>query len=52
MKPKQERATVNYEKNKDKLVEFGWAMEDLKTTLMDPILWIADSGATVHSTSI
>ena len=42
---------VDYEKNEDKVVEFGWTMEDLETILMGPKLWISDSGATFNTTS-
>ena len=42
---------VNYEKNEDKVVEFGWTMEDLETMLINSTLWIADPGATINSTS-
>jgi hypothetical protein len=33
------------------LVEFGWSVEDLETTLTDSRIWIADTSATVHTTS-
>jgi len=37
--------------NKEKTVEFGWAVEDLESKLLDPRIWIADTGATAHSTA-
>jgi Zinc knuckle len=47
-RPKQEKAAVSIEKQKS--VEFRWSVEDLKTALTDPRIWIADTGATVHTT--
>jgi len=38
-------------KIKEKTVEFGWAVEDLESKLLDPRIWIADTGATAHSTA-
>jgi hypothetical protein len=46
---KQEKAAVSIEKQKS--VEFGWSVEDLEMALTDPRIWIADTGATVHTTS-
>jgi hypothetical protein len=38
-------------RSSDKVVEYCWAINDLETTLTDPDLWIADTGATFHSTA-
>jgi hypothetical protein len=48
----KEKAIIAVESKKnEKIIRYGWAVEDLETTLMDPNIWIADTGATVHSTS-
>jgi hypothetical protein len=50
--PGKEKTIFDVElKKNEKIIEYGWAVEDLETTLMDPDIWIADIGATVHSTS-
>jgi hypothetical protein len=43
--------SVEKKRSSEKVVEYCWAINDLKTTLTDPNLWIADIGATVHSTA-
>jgi hypothetical protein len=43
--------SVKKQRSSEKIVEYFWAMKDLETTLTDPDLWIADTGATVHSTA-
>jgi hypothetical protein len=42
--------TVMDSKKDEKLVEYGWTSQD-KFQVEDPTIWIADTGATVHSTS-
>jgi hypothetical protein len=51
-KPSEEKAVIAVKSKKnDKIIEHSWAVEDLEKTLMDPKIWIADTEATVHSTS-
>jgi hypothetical protein len=51
-KPSKEKAVIAVESKKnEKTIEYGWAVEDLETTLMDPNIWIADTGAAILSTS-
>jgi hypothetical protein len=51
-KPTNEKAAIAIETKKDeKIVKYGWALEDIEKTLTDSQIWIADTGATVHSTS-
>ena len=38
-------------KSMDNQIEYGWVNDDLGVSLLDPDIWIADTGATVHSTS-
>jgi hypothetical protein len=43
--------SVEKKRSSEKVVEYCWTIKDLETTLTDPDLWIADIGATVHSTA-
>jgi hypothetical protein len=43
--------SVEKKKGAEKFVRYCWAIKDLGTTLTDPDVWIADTGATVHSTA-
>jgi hypothetical protein len=43
--------SVEKKRSSEKVVKYCWAIKDLETTLTDPDLWIADTGATVHSTA-
>jgi hypothetical protein len=43
--------SVEKKRSSEKVVKYCWAIKDLEPTLIDPDLWIADTGATVHSTS-
>jgi Zinc knuckle len=50
----QEKAAITVEKSEkgeEKSVEFGWVNDDLEGLLTNSNLLIADTGATVHSTS-
>jgi hypothetical protein len=38
-------------KNGDTQIEYGWINDDIGVSLLDPTIWIADTGATVHSTA-
>jgi mRNA degradation ribonuclease J1/J2 len=51
-KPSKEKAIIAVKSKKNEnIVKYGWANQDLETTLMDPNIWIANTGATVNSTS-
>jgi SepF-like predicted cell division protein (DUF552 family) len=52
-KPSEEKMNISVEKkmSSEKVAKYCWAIKDLETTLTDPNLWIADTGATVHSTA-
>jgi hypothetical protein len=53
-KGSQEKAAITVkkkEKGYEKSVEFGWVNNDLEELLANSKLWIADTGARVHSTS-
>jgi hypothetical protein len=49
----QKKMNISIEKKRssEKVIEYCWAIKDLETTLTDPDLWIADTGATVQSTA-
>jgi hypothetical protein len=52
-KPSEEKMNISVEKKRsyEKVVNYCWAIKDLETKLTDPDVWIADTGATVHSTA-
>jgi hypothetical protein len=53
-KRRQEKAAITAKKNKkakEKSVEFGWVNDNLEELLNNSNSWIADTGATAHSTS-
>jgi MinD superfamily P-loop ATPase len=52
-KPSEEKMNISAEKKRrsEKVVEYCWPIKDLEAMLTDPDLWIADTGATVHSTA-
>jgi hypothetical protein len=43
--------SVEKKKSTEKDVEYYWALKDPQATLTDPDIWIAGTGATVHSTA-
>jgi hypothetical protein len=51
-KPIEEKAFTFFESKKNKkIIEYSWAVEDQETMLMDLNIWVAETCATVHSTS-
>jgi hypothetical protein len=48
---RKKNISAEKKKSSEKFVEYCWAIKDLETTLTDPDLWIADTGATIHSTA-
>ena len=48
-KPAQKLNKSEQGKLMESQIEYGWVNDDL--SLLDPNIWIADTGATVHSTS-
>jgi hypothetical protein len=47
----QLNVSVEKKSNAKNIVEYGWTVKDLETTLTYPNLWIVSTGATVHPTA-
>jgi hypothetical protein len=50
--PSHEKVNTAVDCCSNPIIEYGWTMQDMESiTITDPDIWIADTGATVHSTS-
>jgi hypothetical protein len=50
--PSHEKVITTVDLCSNLIIEYGWTMQDRESiTITNPDIWIADTGATVHSTS-